>query len=71
MLTIIQSKLSLYFFTKVTYDTALSTTPTGIRNFVANLLGLPLDKTALAKHKFESFKWIKIEDKVYMYVHTL
>ncbi len=48
---------------KVTYDTACSATPIRLRNFVANLIDMSPENTALAKHKFEKFEWIKIEGK--------
>ena len=44
------------------YDTAQSTTPFGLRNHIAHLLATPPERLVLAKHKFESFQWIRIED---------
>ena len=47
---------------QVSYDTAHSTTPRGLRDSLAATLDMPPDRLALAKHKFEKFKWIRIED---------
>lgn len=47
---------------QVMYDTAQSTTPFGLCNHIAHLLATPPERLVLAKHKFESFQWIRIED---------
>lgn len=44
------------------YDTAVSNTPSGLRNHVSYLLAMPPERLVLAKHKFESFQWIIMED---------
>lgn len=49
-------------YLQVTYDTAQSATPFGLRNHIAHLLATPPERLVLAKHKFESFQWIRIEN---------
>ncbi|XP_019857565.1 PREDICTED: ubiquitin carboxyl-terminal hydrolase 40-like [Amphimedon queenslandica] len=46
---------------EVVYDTAVSTTPIGLYSHISHILAMPLDRIVLAKHKFESFQWIRIE----------
>lgn len=42
---------------------AESTTPTGLINHISHLLATPPDRLVIAKHKFESFKWIRLEEQ--------
>lgn len=47
---------------EVVYDTAPSTSPHTLLNHTSKLLGLPPTRLAMAKHKIESFQWIRIQD---------
>lgn len=47
---------------EIIYDTSISTTPHGLRNHIANILDTSPERLVLAKHKYESFQWIRIED---------
>jgi len=46
----------------VIIDTAQSSTPTSLCTHVSRLLDLPLDQLRLAKHKLETFEWIRIQE---------
>lgn len=58
----------LYLPLQVIFDTASSGSPHALRAHVANLIDLPLERLRLAKHKPETFEWIKIQDSYE--VHT-
>ncbi len=55
------------------YDTAYSSSPYSLRSHVSELLDIPLDRLRMAKHKLESFEWIRIQDsyKVYYRIQNL
>jgi ubiquitin carboxyl-terminal hydrolase 40 len=43
---------------EVVYDTSHSVSPSGLLNYLSDLLGLPPERMQIAKHKFEVFEWI-------------
>ena len=47
---------------QVVFDTTQSTAPHALVGHVAELVGLPSDRLAMAKLKLESFEWIRIQD---------
>ena len=47
---------------QVIFDTASSGSPHALRTHIANLIELPPERLRLAKHKLETFEWIKIQD---------
>ncbi len=53
---------------QVVYDTSHSSTPYSLRAHVSQYLDMPLDRLRMAKHKLDSFEWIKMQDS--HQVHT-
>ena len=50
------------------YDTINGTEPHEFCGFVARLLELPGGGVSMAKHKYETFEWIKIAGQPQVYV---
>ncbi|XP_064401493.1 ubiquitin carboxyl-terminal hydrolase 40-like isoform X3 [Halichondria panicea] len=48
--------------TEVVYDTSHSSTPYSLCAHVSQYLDMPLDRLRMAKHKLDSFEWIKMQD---------